>query len=71
MNYLDTEGVALKNLQKSIDTSTATGQLVFHVFSALTEFERNLIWKLTQAGLSAARAIGRLGGRPLIKSSCD
>lgn len=64
INYLDTEGVALKSLQESIDTSTATGKLVFHVFGALAEFERNLILERTQAGLSAARARGRLGGRP-------
>jgi DNA invertase Pin-like site-specific DNA recombinase len=64
MNYLDTEGIALKSLQESIDTSTATGKLVFHVFGALAEFERNLILERTQAGLSAARARGRLGGRP-------
>ena len=61
---MDTEGVALKSLQESIDTSTATGKLVFHVFGALAEFERNLILERTQAGLSAARARGRLGGRP-------
>ena len=64
MNYLDTEGVALKSVQESIDTSTATGKLVFHVFGALAEFERNLIQERTHAGLSAARARGRLGGRP-------
>ncbi len=64
MNYLDTEGIALKSLQESIDTSTATGKLVFHVFGALSEFERNLVLERTQAGLSAARARGRLGGRP-------
>ena len=64
INYLDTEGVALKSLQESIDTSTATGKLVFHVFGALAEFERNLILERTQAGLSAARARGILGGRP-------
>lgn len=61
---MDTEGVALKSLQESIDTSTATGKLVFHVFGALAEFERNLILERTQAGLSAARARGILGGRP-------
>ena len=64
MNYLDTEGVALKSLQESIDTSTATGKLVFHFFGALAEFERNLILERTQAGLSAARARGRFGGTP-------
>ena len=64
LNYLDTEGVALKNLQESIDTSTPTGKLIFHIFGALAEFERHLIVERTQAGLSAARARGRLGGRP-------
>ena len=56
LNYLDTEGVALKSLQESIDTSTPTGKLVFHIFGALAEFERQLIVERTQAGLSAARA---------------
>ena len=64
ITYLDTEGVALKSLQESIDTSTATGKLTFHIFGALAEFERHLILERTQAGLSAARARGRLGGRP-------
>ena len=64
LNYLDTEGVALKILQESIDTSTPSGKLVFHIFGALAEFERQLIVERTQAGLSAARARGRLGGRP-------
>ena len=64
LNYLDTEGVALKSLQESIDTSTSTGKLIFHIFGALAEFERHLIVERTQAGLSAARARGRLGGRP-------
>jgi DNA invertase Pin-like site-specific DNA recombinase len=56
--------VALKSLHESIDTSTSAGKLVFHVFGALAEFERNLIAERTQAGLSAARARGRVGGRP-------
>ena len=64
LNYLDTEGVALKSLQEFIDTSTPSGKLVFHIFGALAEFERQLIVERTQAGLSAARARGRLGGRP-------
>ena len=62
--YLANEGVALKSLHESIDTSTSAGKLVFHVFGALAEFERNLIAERTQAGLSAARARGRVGGRP-------
>lgn len=64
INYLDSKGVAFKSLQESIDTSTTTGKLIFHVFAALAEFERNLIRERTQAGLVAARARGRLGGRP-------
>ncbi len=62
--YLESQGVALKSLHESIDTSTSTGKLVFHLFGALAEFERNLIQERTMAGLSAARARGRLGGRP-------
>ncbi|KAA9332682.1 recombinase family protein [Adhaeribacter soli] len=64
MYYFEKEGIALKSLQESIDTSTATGKLVFHIFAAMAEFERNLIQERTQAGLSAARARGRVGGRP-------
>jgi DNA invertase Pin-like site-specific DNA recombinase len=64
MNYLEQEGIALKSLQESIDTSTATGKLVFHIFASMAEFERNLIKERTIAGLSAARARGRVGGRP-------
>lgn len=62
--YLEGEGIGLKSLQEAIDTTTSTGKLVFHVFGALAEFERNLIRERTQAGLAAARARGRLGGRP-------
>ena len=62
--YLEEKKVALKSLQESIDTTTTTGKLVFHIFAALAEFERNLIRERTQAGLAAARARGRLGGRP-------
>jgi DNA invertase Pin-like site-specific DNA recombinase len=55
--------VGFRSLQENIDTTTATGRLVFHVFAALAEFERDLIRERTQAGLTAARARGRLGGR--------
>jgi len=64
MNYLEKKQVGLRSLQESIDTTTTTGKLVFHIFGALAEFERNLIRERTQAGLAAARARGRLGGRP-------
>ncbi len=64
INYLDAQGVALKSLQESIDTGTSTGKLIFHIFGALAEFERNLIKERTMAGITAARARGRVGGRP-------
>ena len=63
MNYLETEKVSLKSLQENIDTATSTGKLVFHIFGALAEFERNLIVERTNAGLQAARARGIKGGR--------
>ncbi|MCL4148687.1 UNVERIFIED_CONTAM: hypothetical protein GTU68_043141 [Idotea baltica] len=56
-------GVGLKSLQEAIDTTSSGGQLIFHMFGALAEFERNLIRERTQAGLTAARARGRKGGR--------
>ncbi|QJD98576.1 recombinase family protein (plasmid) [Mucilaginibacter robiniae] len=64
MMWLDQEGIALKSLQENIDTTTSTGKLVFHIFGALAEFERNLIQERTQAGLTSARARGKVGGRP-------
>jgi DNA invertase Pin-like site-specific DNA recombinase len=66
---LKQQGVAFKSITENIDTSTATGQLVFHIFGALAEFERNLINERTMAGLEAARARGRKGGRPRLKSA--
>ena len=57
-------GVGFKSLTEQIDTTTPGGKLIFHVFGALAEFERDLIRERTQAGLAAARARGRLGGRP-------
>jgi DNA invertase Pin-like site-specific DNA recombinase len=66
---LKQQGIAFKSITENIDTSTATGQLVFHIFGALAEFERNLINERTMAGLEAARARGRTGGRPRLKSA--
>jgi len=58
-------GVGFKSLRDgAIDTTTASGKLIFHIFTALAEFERSLIQERTNAGLKAARARGRLGGRP-------
>jgi DNA invertase Pin-like site-specific DNA recombinase len=61
---LEREGITFESLSEKIDTSSASGKLQFHVFAALAEFERNLIRERTHAGLSAARARGRVGGRP-------
>lgn len=61
---LQQRGVAFKSLTEQIDTATPSGTLIFHVFGALAEFERALIVERTQAGLAAARARGRNGGRP-------
>ncbi len=66
---LQKQDIAFKSITENIDTSTATGQLVFHIFGALAEFERNLIRERTIAGLEAARARGRLGGRPELEST--
>lgn len=61
---LDERGVKLRSVKESIDTAGPTGKLVFHMFAALAEFERELIRERTLAGLEAARARGRHGGRP-------
>src|SRR5271154_577233 len=64
VNELDERGVGFKSLQETIDTTNASGKLIFHIFGALSEFERNLIRERTRAGLEAARSRGRQGGRP-------
>jgi DNA invertase Pin-like site-specific DNA recombinase len=61
---LEERGIGFQSLQESIDTTTSGGRLIFHIFGALAEFERNLIRERTMAGLQAARARGRKGGRP-------
>jgi DNA invertase Pin-like site-specific DNA recombinase len=65
MTELEQQGIGFQSLQESIDTTSPGGRLVFHIFGALAEFERNLIRERTKAGLDAARARGRKGGRPL------
>lgn len=57
-------GVGFKSLQENIDTTSSEGKLIFHIFTSLAEFERDIIRERTKAGLSAARARGRKGGRP-------
>lgn len=72
------KGVAFRSLRDgAIDTTSASGELVFHIFSALAQFERRLIQERTKAGLSAARRRGRRGGRkpimcddPRVKTAC-
>ena len=66
ITYLLDKKIVFKSLQENIDTSTSGGKLIFHIFSALAEFERDLIKERTQAGLKAARARGKMGGRPLL-----
>lgn len=61
---LQDRGVGFRSLREDVDTETAGGKLVFHLFGALAEFERSLIRERTRAGLEAARVRGRQGGRP-------
>jgi DNA invertase Pin-like site-specific DNA recombinase len=68
VGQLQERGVGFRSLQEQIDTTTSGGKLVFHVFGALAEFERDLIRERTHAGLQAARARGRLFGRPKLLS---
>ncbi len=60
---LDARGIGFRSLTETIDTTTSGGRLIFHVFGALGQFERDLIQERTKAGLSAAAARGRKGGR--------
>jgi len=65
VSNLENREIGFRSLTESINTTSPSGKLVFHLFGALAEFERNLIIERTKAGLAAARARGRLGGRPL------
>jgi DNA invertase Pin-like site-specific DNA recombinase len=66
---LEKRGVGFKSLTENIDTTSSSGKLIFHIFGALAEFERNLIRERTLAGLEAARARGRKGGRPKLDAT--
>ena len=71
IRLLHERGVGFRSLTEQIDTTTSGGKLIFHVFGALAEFERDLIRERTQAGLAAARARGRQGGRPRSAAVAD
>jgi DNA invertase Pin-like site-specific DNA recombinase len=68
---LHSRNIGFKSLTESIDTTTSGGKLIFHIFGALAEFERDIITERTNAGLTAARARGRQGGRPRSSLSDD
>lgn len=64
VNQIQGKGAAFRSLQDHIDTLSAHGKFTFHIFAALAEFERDIIRERTKAGLAAARARDRYGGRP-------
>jgi len=66
VNQLSERGIELRSIKENIDTTTPTGKLMFHIVGAMAEFERDIIQERTLAGLEAARARGRKGGRPKI-----
>ena len=68
---LEAKGIGFRSLTESIDTTTPGGRLIFHVFGALAQFERELIKERTAAGLASARAMGKVGGRPAAMSEKD
>ena len=68
---LESRNIGFLSLTESIDTTNAGGKLIFHIFAALAEFERNLISERTKAGLKAARARGRKGGRKTKLTNSD
>jgi DNA invertase Pin-like site-specific DNA recombinase len=63
---LKTRGIAFRSLTEQMDTTTAQGELLFHIFGALAQFERSLTQERVRAGLAAARRRGRRGGRPAV-----
>ena len=65
---LQTRKIGFRSLTENIDTTTASGELMFHIFGALAQFERSLIRERVNAGLAAARSRGRIGGRPKVNA---
>jgi len=66
VNDLKARGVAFRSLTEQMDTTTPQGELLFHIFGALAQFERSLTQERVKAGLAAARRRGRVGGRPVV-----
>lgn len=64
VNDINEKKMGFKSLQENISTTSSTGKMIFQLFSVLAEYERNLTIDRTMAGLAAARARGRFGGRP-------
>lgn len=64
MDGLNTRNIGFQSLTEDINTTTPSGKLIFHIFGAISEFERDLIRERTMSGLAAARRRGRIGGRP-------
>ena len=64
MNHLQSRGIGFRSLTEEINTTTPGGKLLFHLMAAIAEFERDLIRERTMHGLKAAKAKGRIGGRP-------
>jgi DNA invertase Pin-like site-specific DNA recombinase len=71
VELLEERRIGFRSLTEAIDTTTSGGKLVFHIFAALAEFERGIIRERTTAGLAAARARGRVGGRPPALTASD
>src|SRR5947207_557147 len=65
---LNNRKIGFRSITENVDTTTSGGKLIFHIFGALAEFERDIIKERTKAGLEAARARGRKGGRPKAKT---
>ena len=71
VNSLIDKNIGIRSLNDPIDTTNPQGRLIFNIFASLAEFERDIIRERTQAGLSSARARGKMGGRPKGLSSCS
>ncbi len=71
IELLSSRGIGFRSLTEMIDTTTPGGKLIFHIFGALAEFERSIIQERTKAGLAAARARGKIGGRPPVLNEKD